>query len=112
MRPLVLADGSLAVQADGPGRVGADGTKKWVTEVDIVGPMRQVGDALVFFSRDDETKPAKAVALDLATGKARWQRVLTGVSSDVSFQTEPIVETAGPWLVVGAKGQVAWMKIK
>jgi outer membrane protein assembly factor BamB len=110
--PFVLADGSIGVQVmDGPARVAPNGTKQWVTEVDAVGPMRQVGDALVFVSRDDDTKPPRAVALDLATGKARWQRALPKVSTDISYSSEPIVETAGPWLVVGAKGHVDWLKV-
>lgn len=112
--PAVLRDGSLAVtNFDGPARAAATGAKLWVSEVDAVGPIREVGDHLVFVSRGEDGEPARVVALAAASGKAVWSRPLPEVPSrDISYSSDPIVETAGPWLVAGAKGRVAWMKIR
>ena len=112
VRPLSLSDGSIGAQTtDGPARVAPNGNKHWVTEVDGVGPMREVGDAVVFLSRDDDTKPARLVALATSTGKATWQRALPTISGDISYSSEPFVEVAGNWIVVGSKGKAAWLKV-
>lgn len=112
--PMVLRDGSIAASNwDGPARVAPNGNKHWLTEVDAVGPMREVGDAIVFVSRGDDDQPPRVVALATATGKATWTRPLVGIkSSEISSTTDTIVETAGPWLVAGAKGSVSWMKAR
>ena len=111
--PHVLRDGSIMVSnMEGPARAAVNGNKHWVSEVDAVGPMREVGDTVVFVSRGDDGQPAKLVALDTATGKAKWVRALAGVeSSEISYSTDPLVETAGSWLVAGAKGRVSWIKL-
>lgn len=111
--PHYLRDGSIAVtNMDGPGRVAPNGNKHWVSEVDAVGPMREVGGNVVFVSRDDDAKPARVVALSTATGKAAWMRAIEIPSSEINSTDDPIVEVAGPWLVAGAKGTVSWIKIQ
>jgi len=108
----VLRDGSVMVSNfDGPVRAAINGNKHWASEADSVGPIREAGDVVVFVSRDDDEKPARLVALDTATGKAKWMRPLDGIrSSEISSTTDPIVETVGPWIVAGAKGDVKWIK--
>ena len=111
MAPQPLKDGSIAVSnMDGPARVAPNGNKHWVSEVDSVGPMRELGDNVVFVSRDEDGKPARVVALSTKTGKAAWMSPLDDKSDDINSTTDTIVEVAGPWLVVGAKGNVSWIK--
>jgi outer membrane protein assembly factor BamB len=113
LAPQYLRDGSIAISnMDGPGRVAPNGNKHWVSEVDSVGPMREVGDNVVFVSRDDDGKPARVVALSTKTGKAAWMRTLSIPSSEINSTDDPIVEVAGPWLVAGAKGAVSWIKVQ
>jgi hypothetical protein len=33
-------------------------------------------------------------------------------SDDINSTTDTIVEVAGPWLVVGVKGNVSWIKVQ
>jgi len=109
--PFALKDGSVAVQVmDGPARAAPNGNKHWVAEVDGIGPIREVGDALVFLSREDDAKPLRLVALASSTGKATWQRALPTISGDISYSSEPFLEVAGNWIVVGSKGKAAWLK--
>lgn len=110
--PTVLADGSLIVaNFEGPARAAVNGNKHWNTELDIVGPAREIDGAIVFVSRGEDYEKAKLVALDVKTGKARWVRALDIVSRDISYTSDPIVETKGTWLVAGAKGRVSWIKL-
>jgi hypothetical protein len=48
---------------EGQARVAPNGNKHWVSEVVAVGPMRELGDNVLFVSRDDDGKPARVVAL-------------------------------------------------
>ncbi len=110
--PTVLRDGSLvASNWDGPFHTTSSGAKQWASEVDSVGPLRESGNALVFLTRDEDEKPLRVGALDLATGKAKWSTPLVGwKSDDLSSSSDATVETNGNWIVVGVKGRLAWLK--
>lgn len=111
--PTVLRDGSLvASNFDGPFRSTASGAKQWASEVDSVGPLREIGDAIVFLSRDEDDKPLRVAALETATGKAKWSSPIAGWSSkDLMSSSDATVEVNGSWLVVGLKGRLAWLKL-
>ena len=110
--PTILRDGSVMVSNyDGPARAAINGNKHWASEVDSIGPIREIGDTVVFVSRGDDLEPARVIALDTATGKAKWTSKLDGIVSTVSSTTDVTIATAGPWLVAGAKGDVAWIKL-
>ena len=111
--PTVLRDGSLvASNFDGPFRSTASGAKQWASEVDSVGPLREIGDAIVFLSRDEDDKPLRVAALDAATGTAKWSSPIAGWSSkDLMSSSDATVEVNGSWLVVGVKGRLEWMKV-
>jgi outer membrane protein assembly factor BamB len=111
-QPVVMKDGSVVVtNFDGPALVGTNGVKRWNARIDTIGAIRQVGGALVFVSRDEtESKPPRVTAIDAATGKGKWKRAFTAGDSDISYRTQAFVETAGPWVVAGAKGNVVWLE--
>ena len=110
--PVVLADGSMMVMnLDGPARAAVNGNKHWNTRVEAVGPIRKIDGAVVFVSPGRGDQKAKLVALDVQTGKARWVRALDIASRDISYVSDPLVETKGSWLVAGAKGRLSWIKL-
>jgi outer membrane protein assembly factor BamB len=112
--PAVMRDGSLvASNWDGPLRASSTGKKQWVSDVDSVGPLREVGDAIAFLtrSREEDTEAMRIGALDSATGKAKWSTPIAGWrSKDLTTSTEATLEVNESWIVVGVKGRVAWLK--
>jgi outer membrane protein assembly factor BamB len=114
--PVVLRDGSIAVGVDaGLARVTRDGVKEWISEVPVVSTVLEAGEHLVGLASgvgdDLDEAPAYAVGLAPATGKVAWRTKLDTVLVSFITSGDDIVAAAGgPWIVLGYKGSIAWLK--
>jgi len=114
--PVALKDGSVLVTIDeGVARIGADGAQIWKSEAPVFGHLREVGGVVVGLASgvgdDLDEAPARVVALDVATGKVAWRRALAVEAGFIVSSDDVVVEATPPWLVVGYKGAVSWLRI-
>jgi hypothetical protein len=114
--PVVLRDGSIVVGVDaGVARVSRDGVKEWISEVPMVSSILEVGDHLVGLASgvgdELEDAPSYAVGVSPATGKVAWRTKLdTVLVSFITSGDDMVAAAAGPWIVLGYKGSIAWLK--
>jgi hypothetical protein len=114
--PRSLADGSIAVTYDeGVARVAADGTVAWKSAAPVYSGIAAGADVIYGLASgvgdDLDDAPAAAVAIDAATGALRWKRQLDVKLGFVADGDMLVTGAAGRWLVLGYKGETAWIEL-